>query len=210
MSTNLDLYNKKQYRVELAKRTSANTWGEWIDITEYFIERSSPISQNINDDTFQGKIEQATVSLKFNNSIGKFNVDGTTGSFWNGTDEFMYHSRIRYWEISSHEEQLIDGEDPNALPLFDGLIGKLPKYTNRIIATLFIHSKLDILRDTYLLGEEIGRLYRLGARSIMQKAIDLFNNEYSELGIITSNGLFRQEILYDNISPYSSHLLNFL
>lgn len=201
--------NKKVYVVQIAKRTSANTWGDWIDITDYFLERVDDISVNIDTEKLVGDISQANCTFKFNNSDGLFNPEGTEGSLWNGTSEFMYHSRFRYWEFYEDEEKLSDGETPTILPLLDGLISNQPNYDGGTCKIL-VSSKLDILRDHYILEDISGKTSRLSGSPIMKFTQDVIDNNYSVLGITTNGAVLKKEIFYENMAAYSKSLLEFI
>ena len=191
---------QKVYKIEMAIRTSADTWDSFTDITGYFSERLGAVSLgNLQDDTLEGNITQGTVSLRFDNTTGAFNKEGTDGSLWSGASEYLYHSRIRYWEY-------YEGETPS-YPLLDGLIARSPVYKKKYTADLIINSRLDILRDHFILENVIGRVKRAGSHPIMNVIIDVLNNNYSALGMVTTQGLFRKEVLYDDITPYSNTLL---
>jgi len=193
---------QKVYKVELARRITANTWeASWEDITQYFIERNGGVSSgDLQDDTLEGEITQATVSLRFDNTTGAFNPEGSVSSLWDGVDEFLYHSRIRYWEYYV-------GETPT-YPLLDGLIARSPEYKEKFTADLIVNSKLDILRDHFILENLIGRIKRANSTAIITYINYLFNSVYPSLGVDTNNSLFRNDILYDNIDPYSDNLLD--
>ena len=91
---------KKIIYVQLAKRTGTNTWGDWIDITEYFQERLGSIDINLVDNTLQGQLRQESCTFSFNNTTGQFNPEGDDNSYWDGTSTFVYHLRIRYYEFN--------------------------------------------------------------------------------------------------------------
>ena len=91
--------NQKQVLVQMKRRTSANTWeADWQDLTPWFIGRESDVAVQLDDQTLQGRLEQQSVTLRFNNTTGKFNPDGSSTSLWDGSTTYSYHSRIRYYE----------------------------------------------------------------------------------------------------------------
>ena len=207
--------NEKQTRVEIKRRIGDRNnlvggliWeADWTDITDYLSERLSAVENSLDDVTLQGKLEQSSVQLRFNNETGKFNPAGTEGSLWSSS-QYVFHTRIRYYEFSVDQEQLSPGDEPDILPLLDGLIAGEFRYRNGHVCDVQINSKLDILREHYILENIIGRTKRIASQAIVRHVIDLFNDTYPELGITTTGGLFRNEIIYDNITPFSNNVLD--
>lgn len=206
-------YNKV-YKVELQRRIGNKDnliggliWeSTWEDITDYFAERLTTVGTSLDDETLQGKLEQPSVSLRFDNISGKFNPEEVEGSFWEATG-YMYHSRIRFWEYFSEE----DGEAPaGTLPLIDGLIAREPLYREGMLADIVVNSKLDILRDHYILEDITSRVKRVSGQSIIYFIEDIFKRYYSELGVSSLGGVLRKEIVYDDVTPYSSNLLDMM
>lgn len=208
--------DKKQFLLQFKRRISDAENGtpiwetDWEDITKYLVERITPVSFDIDDQTLQGRIEQDTVMIQVNNITGKFNPEGTTDSFWDGTTEFMYHSRLRLFEWNSKDFGYDGITEPTILPIIDGLLAKEPVYREDLSCDLRINSKLDILREHYILEDIIGRTKSVGSQSIIKFAEALLNTTYAELGIITTGGLFRSDIIYTNITPYDRNLLELL
>lgn len=202
--------NSIQRLVQLKRRTSSNTWDtEWTDITPWFLARTSDVNIQLDDQTLQGRIEQASVQLRMNNMTGKFNPAGTEGSLWNGTSEFMYHSRIRYYEWSN-KDQVNDGDEPDFLPLIDGLLAEEPKYYINNDCMITVNSMLDILRDHCILEGITGRTYSFSSVSIITYINKLFDVDYQQLGVTTTGGFFRNEILYDSIQSANRTLYNLM
>ena len=204
----------KEIIVQLKRRISDAAGGtpiwetDWQNISDYFIARLSDVTTNLDVTTLQGKIEQSFTSIKVNNFSGKFNPEGTVDSLWDGTTQFMYHSRIRVYEFNTHDYQWDGDEEPTLLPLIDGLIAGEPDYKENMTCNLRINSKLDILREHYLLEKKLGRVKTVSSQAIIKEAILLLDNTYAELGITTTGGVFREEVFYDNITPYSKNLLD--
>ena len=204
------LKKEKIYKVELARRlgnpdnlVGGLIWeAEWIDITEYFHERLDTVNTSLDDQTLQGKLEQSSTSFRFDNVTGKFNPESTENSFWEDSG-YIYHSRIRYWEYYADE----DIEAQGKYPVLDGLIAEEPKYRAGMLCDIRVNSKLDILREHYLFDELVGRVKTSSSTSLVQIAIKLFDDTYSELGVTTTGGFFRKELLYDDVTTYSRDLL---
>jgi len=198
---------QKAFKIEIARRTSASTWGPWEDITRFLIKRKSDISIDLDDVTLRGRVQQSSCIFEFNNRTGAFNPEGTEGSLWNGANEYVYHSRFRYYEIYLFEGSFNEEAETDIKPLLDGLIATFPSYKENMTCDLTINSRLDILRDHYILENIIGRSKRASSQAIIKEVIDLFDNTYQELGVITTGGIFRKEIFYDNVTPYDQNLL---
>ena len=204
----------KQFLVQIRRRISdaangAPIWeSEWEDITEYFVSRQTDISCNLDDTTLQGKIEQDSVILKFNNKEGKFNPEGTENSLWNGTDEFTYHTRLRYYEWNTVDFQYDGVTEPTIEPLMDGLIATEQAYHENFLCDIRINSRLDILRNHFILEETVGRIRSIDVQGILRRIIYLFDFVYPELEIDTTGGVFEKNIVYGNIAPFSSNLLD--
>lgn len=195
----------KKKLVQLKQRIGQNTWESvWTDITPWFIDRESDVSTQLDDVTLQGRIEQQSVTLIMNNVSGKFNPATTTGSLWQGS-QFIYHSRIRYYEWSSDEQW--DGEnDLSILPLIDGLLAKEPDHRIDNSCTIIVSSMLDILREHFMLEDSTSSVFNFSSTNIVKYIADLFDTTYSELGVTTTNGIFRNDIIYTNIKPFSKDL----
>lgn len=207
------LPNKRQRRVyvEMAPRTGANTWGAWQDLTPWFIEQETDLNIDIDDSTFEGKIEQNNVILKFNNLTGVFNEEGTTtGSLWDSATKYIYHSRIRYYDWVPDQDATLSGNKPTVNPTIDGLITGEINYDTDQTCEILIASKLDILKEEYILENYYGRSRTVTSQIILNRVVDLFNTKYSALGVNTNFGVVRENILYDNVAPYSKNLLKML
>ena len=205
------LKKEKIYKVELARRlgnpdnlVGGLIWeAEWIDITEYFHERLDTVNTSLDDQTLQGKLEQSSTSFRFDNVTGKFNPESTENSFWEDSG-YIYHSRIRYWEYYADE----DIEATGKLPLLDGLIAEEPRYRAGMLCDIRVNSKLDILREHYLLEVGITFNYTASSTGIISYIGSLFTRSYSELGVVIKAGVLKKEIIYENITPYSDDLLS--
>ncbi len=205
------LKKQKVYKVELARRlgnidnlVGGLVWEDtWTDITEYFIERLDTVSTSLDDATLQGKLEQSSTSLRFDNLSGKFNAKGTSDSFWETTG-YIYHSRVRLWEYYEDE----DAEAEGLLPILDGLIAEDFKYREGMVADIRVNSKLDILREHYILEYLTIFNYTSSGTAILLYINNLLNTSYSELSIQIKSGILKKEVIYENISPYSDDLLS--
>lgn len=214
--------NQKQFRIEIKRRIgdrdnliNGKIWeDDWQDVTDYFIERVESVKVDLDDFTQEGKFEQTTTTIKLTNETGKFNPQGTVDSLWTDTtgtyNYYIYHSRLRYYEMYEHEEALSTGVEPTRLPLIDGLISLEPKYRKNFLCDISVNSKLDILREHYILEDEIKFNYTSSSFSILQYVQNLLADTYSELGISSKAGVLKEEIIYNNITPYSDDLLNTL
>ncbi len=205
------LKKQKVYKVELKRRlgdpdnlVGGLIWeADWEDITEYFHERLTTVSTSLEDATLQGRLEQTSTTFRLDNVSGKFNPETVAGSLWE-TSGYIYHSRIRFWEYYQDE----DAEDTEGLPLIDGLIGTGIKYREGMLVDVIVNSKLDVLREHYLLDSLFARTYATDSQAIMKKIIDLFDNTYSELGVTTVGSIFKNNTILDNSTNYSRSLLN--
>jgi len=211
--------NQKVFRVEIKRRVGNQdnlvdglVWEpEWQDVTSLFVERVSGVSVDLDDQKLEGKFEQTSTTLRFTNELGSFNPQGTVDSLWTDSTGvktyYMYHSRLRFYEFYEYEESIADGEEIERLPLIDGVLTLEPKYKDGFICEMLVNSKLDMLRDHYILENITSRVKRTSGQSIIQYVKDIFDNYYPELGINSLGGFLRKEIIYDDVTPYSDSLL---
>ena len=191
--------HKNNFKVEIQRRLDLGWEENWVDITHLFIEKIDAIQTEIDIDRLEGNVTQASALLEVDNLFGHFQM-GSNAYLFNGAH--IYHSRLRYWE---HRDNTL----PNR-PIIDGLISAQPRANKRTTVAIQVSSKLDILRNHYILENLNTRVRHASSHAIMEYVIYLFKYVYPELGVITTGGLLRADIFYEDIAPYNDDLLKML
>lgn len=195
-------------KVEIAKRisnwkTGEAIWDGWTDVTEYFMSIVTDYNFSIDDNTLTGKYSQESINLKFSNEAGTFNSEEVEGSLWR-SGEYIYHSRLRIYEWSENTAE------PTAYNLvIDGLISEYaPTYYLNGDCNLMVNSKLDILRDHFLVTEDNSKSNVASSQGILNYIIRLYDTYYSELGVEFKGCIFYNNVDFDNLGAYGKNLLD--
>lgn len=196
-------------KVELCKRISdwkheAPIWeSTWVDISEYFVETVTDYNFSIDDNNLTGKYSQESINIKFSNRSGAFNKPAIEGSLWR-KGQYMYHSRIRVYEWAE------DTEEPAAGDLvIDGLIANYsPRYYLNGDCNLMVNSKLDMLRDHFLVTEQNAKSTNASSQGILNYIVRLYDLYYSELDVKFAGCVFYNNVEFDGLAAYEDTLLD--
>lgn len=204
--------SKRQRRiyVEMAPRTGSNTWGSWVNLTPWFLEQESDITYDVDDESFEGRIEQENIIIKFNNLRGNFRQsDSDPEAIW-GSSEYIYHSRIKFYDWIPDDDSTEYGSKPLIDPIIDGLIALELKYNTDYTISMSISSRLDILKEHYIVESLTGKIRTVTSQSVIRTVVDLLDSTYPSLGINTNGGIVRNSVLYTDVTPYDRNLLEML
>ena len=204
------LADNKIIKIEILRRISdwkngSPIWETtWEDVSEYYIETVTDYEFSIDDNNLTGKYSQESINIKFSNAEGAFNPENTDFSLWQ-TEQYMYHSRLRVYEWVDQTQA-----EPTADDLvLDGLIAvSRPKYYLNGDCNVLVNSKLDILRDHYMVTETNSRSNTASSQGILNYIIYLYDTYYSSLEIEVSGGVFYNNINYSDLNAYGSNLLD--
>jgi hypothetical protein len=201
--------SNNRVKVEIAKRISdwrngGTIWGSFVDVSEYFIQVVTDYNFSIDDNNLTGKYSQESVNIKFSNVEGTFNRELAQGSLWR-SGEYIYHSRLRYYEWED-----LDKEEPTSDDIvIDGLIAVyLPDYFLNGDCNLLVNSKLDMLREHFLVTEDNARNNAASSQGILEYIINLYNTYYSELNVNFEGCVFYNSVDFTDLSAYKESLLS--
>jgi hypothetical protein len=199
---------KANVKVEICKRISdwkngMPIWSnEWVDVSEYYMSTVTDYEFSIDDNNLAGKYSQESINIKFTNQEGTFNPQGTDFSLWND-GEYIYHSRLRLYEWLGERTA-----DPADL-VIDGLIAvTTPSYYKNGDCNILVNSKLDMLREHFLVTETNSRAVTASSQGIMNYIIKLFDTYYSELNVTYKGCVFYNSVNHENLAAYQSSLID--